>query len=209
MEKRSLRLLGIPWDMYRIRDLICASLGILTLWPLGLGIAGLLWITQGKVLFRQWRPGYQEKPFLLLKFSTMYDARPGEDEAARQRERLTPVGAYLRRWSLDELPQLINVLRGEMSLVGPRPLLMDYLPLYSPEEHRRHDVPPGITGWAQVHGRNRLSFTERFVYDLWYVAHRSFWLDIRILWLTVRQVFRKKDVYVDEETTSPKYDGRN
>lgn len=194
---------------YRIRDVLLASLGLLLLWPMMLVIALLLWATQGKVWFRQTRPGYRARPFVLIKFSTMYDARPGEPEAARQRERLTPVGRYLRRYSLDELPQLVNVLRGDMSLVGPRPLLLDYLPRYTPEERRRHDVPPGITGWAQIHGRNALTFKQRFAYDLWYVDHRSFALDLRILGRTVGQVFTGKGVYADAETTSAPYDGTN
>ena len=195
--------------MYRLRDLLLASLGLLLLWPLMVLIALLLWMSQGRVLYRQLRPGYRERPFVLLKFSTMYDVRPGEQESARQRERLTPVGRYLRRYSLDELPQLFNVLRGEMSLVGPRPLLMDYLPLYTPAERRRHNVPPGLTGWAQVHGRNALSFKQRFAYDLWYVEHRSFALDLRILGRTLAQVFSGRGVYADADTTSPPYDGSN
>jgi sugar transferase EpsL len=195
--------------MYRLRDILIASFALMLLWPLMLLIAGLLWITQGKVLFRQMRPGYRERPFVLLKFSTLYDAKPGEPEAARIRERLTPVGKHLRRYSLDELPQLINILRGEMSLVGPRPLLMAYLPLYSAEEHRRHEVLPGLTGWAQIHGRNALTFKQRFAYDLWYVENRSFALDWHILWRTVAQVIRGRGVYVDEQTTSTPYDGSN
>jgi lipopolysaccharide/colanic/teichoic acid biosynthesis glycosyltransferase len=196
-------------DLFRLRDLLLASLGLLLLWPWLLLIAGLLALTQERVWFRQLRPGYQEKPFWLIKFSTMRDARPGEAEAAHQQARLTPVGRYLRRYSLDELPQLINVLRGEMSLVGPRPLLMDYLPRYTDAEHRRHAVPPGLTGWAQIHGRNALSFKARFAYDLWYVEHRSFGLDLRILARTLGQVVGGRGVYADSETTSLPYDGHN
>lgn len=195
--------------MYRLRDILIASMALMLLWPLMLLIAGLLWITQGKVLFRQLRPGYRERPFVLLKFSTLYDAKPGEPEAARLRERLTPLGKYLRRYSLDELPQLINILRGEMSLVGPRPLLMAYLPLYRAEEHRRHEVLPGLTGWAQIHGRNALTFKQRFAYDLWYVENRSFALDWYILWRTVAQVIRGRGVYADDKTASAPYDGTN
>jgi sugar transferase EpsL len=195
--------------IYRIRDGLVAGLGLCLLSPLGLCLALLLALTQRRVLFRQWRPGLHERPFCLLKFSTLRDARPGEDEAAHQVARLTPVGRYLRRYSLDELPQLINVLRGEMSLVGPRPLLMDYLPLYTPEERRRHSVRPGITGWAQVHGRNALPFKQRFQYDLWYIDHRSWWLDSRILALTLRRAWQGNGVYADAHTFSPKFDGTN
>ena len=198
-----------PLSLYRIRDIVLASLGLLLLSPLMGLIALLLWWTQGQVFFRQQRPGRNEVPFTLIKFSTMRDALPWQDEAFRQRDRLTSVGRYLRRWSLDELPQLINVLRGEMSLVGPRPLLMDYLPLYTEEEHRRHKIRPGITGWAQVHGRNALSFKERFELDLWYMEHRSFALDLRILWLTLAKVWRSEGVYADAHTTSAPYNGSN
>ncbi len=194
---------------YRIRDIFLASLGILLLSPLSLLICLGLWLTQGKVFFTQIRPGQNEQPFRLLKFSTLYDAAPGQDEAQQQQARLTPLGKYLRAASLDELPQLWNVLRGEMSLVGPRPLLMEYLPLYTAEERLRHSVRPGITGWAQVNGRNQLSFKQKFAYDCWYVAHRSHRLDLKILWLTVAKVFRREGVYANETTTAERYDGSN
>ncbi len=177
--------------------------------PLFLLVILALAITQKKVFFRQRRPGLHEQPFWLIKFSTLYDAPPGWYEYERQQERLTPVGKYLRKWSLDELPQLWNVMRGEMSLVGPRPLLMSYLPLYSPQQRKRHEVLPGITGWAQVRGRNALSFTARFEYDVWYVDHKSFSLDLKILLFTVKQVFKTREVYVDDQTTSPLFDGTN
>ena len=147
--------------------------------------------------------------FSLIKFSTLYDAPDGVDEAYRQQDRLTPVGKILRRCSLDELPQLFNVLKGDMSLVGPRPLLMDYLHLYTEEEKQRHRVMPGITGWAQVNGRNSIPFKERFKYDLWYVEHKSFKLDLYILGLTLTKVFKREGVYSDAFTTSPKFDGTN
>lgn len=194
---------------YRIRDFMLASFGILLLSPVGLLIASLLWVTQGRVFFVQQRPGLHGIPFWLIKFSTLYDAPPGQDEALNQRARLTPIGRYLRAASLDELPQLINVWKGDMSLIGPRPLLMEYLPLYTPGEHRRHLVRPGITGWAQVHGRNALRFKDRFRYDCWYVDHRSHLLDLKIVWMTFRQLFRREGVYADAQTTSPKYDGTN
>ncbi|TAE51781.1 MAG: sugar transferase [Bacteroidetes bacterium] len=195
--------------MYRIRDIALSLSGLLLLSPLFLLISGALWVSQGKVFFIQMRPGLHEKPFYLVKFSTLRDTPAGVAEHENQLARLTPVGAILRRWSLDELPQLLNVLRGDMSLVGPRPLLMEYLPLYSPEERRRHHVKPGITGWAQIHGRNLLSFKERFRYDLWYVNHQSFHLDVHILWKTFAKVLKKEGVYVDSHTTSQLFDGTN
>lgn len=150
-----------------------------------------------------------EKPFNLIKFSTMYDVEPGKDESEMQLERLTPVGKYLRTWSLDELPQLFNVLKGQMSLVGPRPLLMDYVPLYTDSEHKRHDVLPGITGWAQVNGRNALSFKQKFSYDLWYVENKSFLLDLKILFQTIWKVVGREDIHANDFTTCERYDGTN
>lgn len=195
--------------MYRLRDLFIALPGLLLLSPLLLLIMGALWLTQGRVFFRQQRPGRYARPFTLLKFSTLYDAPHGQAESVAQQGRLTPVGRYLRRYSLDELPQLINVIRGEMSLVGPRPLLMAYLPLYTEAERRRHDVLPGITGLAQIRGRNQLSFKARFRYDCWYVAHRSMALDCYILRCTLRQALGGEGVYADAETTSAPFDGTN
>lgn len=195
--------------MYRIRDIIIASVGLLLFAPLLLLLVLALWLSQGKVFFRQMRPGKDEAPFRLIKFSTLYDVAPGQDEAANQQDRLTPLGRYLRKASLDEMPQLWNVLKGEMSLVGPRPLLMEYLPLYIESERQRHSVLPGITGWAQINGRNQISFKEKFALDLWYVQNRSFWLDWKIMGLTFGKVFRPKDVYVNEQTTAEKYDGTN
>lgn len=194
---------------YRIRDVLVSGLALIVLSPLLLFLMLALRLTQKRVFFRQQRPGYQGVPFFLVKFSTLYDAPPGWKEEERQRERLTPLGKYLRQWSLDELPQLWNVLRGDMSLVGPRPLLMQYLPLYSPEQFRRHDVLPGITGWAQIHGRNALTFSERFVFDLWYVDHQSFWLDMKIIWHTFARVLKRQDVYASSVTTSALFDGKN
>ncbi|RMG70763.1 MAG: sugar transferase [Bacteroidetes bacterium] len=195
--------------MYRLRDLLIAVPALLLLSPLLLLIILGLWLSQGRVFFFQQRPGRYERPFTLIKFSTLYDAAPGADEYADQQARLTPLGRHLRRFSLDELPQLLNVIRGDMSLVGPRPLLMAYLPLYTEAERRRHEVPPGITGWAQIHGRNDLPFKTRFQYDLWYVDHRSLRLDWLILWRTLRQVLIGRGVYADAHTTSPPFDGTN
>ncbi|RMG28213.1 MAG: sugar transferase [Bacteroidetes bacterium] len=198
-----------PLNSYRIRDLLLASTLLILFSPLFLLICLGLYLSQGRVFFVQTRPGLDEKPFRLIKFSTLYDAAPGQDEAANQRARLTPLGKYLRRLSLDELPQLLNVLKGDMSLVGPRPLLMEYLQLYAPEERARHQVLPGITGLAQVNGRNALSFKQRFQYDLWYVQHKSHWLDIKILLKTLLNLLRPTGVYANAHTTSPKFDGTN
>ncbi|MCE5268414.1 MAG: sugar transferase, partial [Planctomycetaceae bacterium] len=149
------------------------------------------------VLFRQWRPGLGERPFLLYKFRTMNDACGPDGRPLPDAARLTALGRFIRRTSLDELPQLWNVLRGEMSLVGPRPLRMDYLPYFTRLERLRHSVRPGITGWAQVHGRNEASWDDRFANDVWYVEHWSLWLDLRILWLTLRQVVHGRGIVVD------------
>lgn len=194
---------------YRIRDVFLALIALFFLSPLFLLICLALWLSQGNVFFVQRRPGLHQRPFHLIKFSTLYDAAPGEDEAENQQARLTPLGRHLRRYSLDELPQLLNVIKGDMSLVGPRPLLMEYLFLYSPEEKRRHDVLPGITGLAQINGRNALSFKQRFAYDLWYVEHKSHRLDLAIMLRTLEKALSREGVYADACTTSPKFDGTN
>lgn len=194
---------------FRFRDIILSIIALTFLSPLFLVIVLLLFFTQKKVFFQQMRPGKHEKLFRLIKFSTLRDIFPGEDEYSNQQSRLTPIGKYLRKYSLDELPQLINVLIGDMSLVGPRPLLKDYLSIYTPEERNRHKVLPGITGWAQVHGRNQLTFKEKFAYDLWYVSHKSHLLDMKIIWKTFSRVFQAEGVYADEITTAEKYDGTN
>ena len=168
-------------------DIGVASAGLLVLAPLMALVALGIRIKMGRpVLFRQVRPGYRGKPFELVKFRTMAAAADGQQFPADRR--ITRLGLLLRRASLDELPQLWNILKGDMSLVGPRPLLMEYLPEYTPEEARRHDVKPGLTGWAQVHGRQVLDFNERFALDVWYVDHWSLWLDLRILALTAKRV---------------------
>lgn len=159
------------------------------------------------VLFRQVRPGLHGRPFMMVKFRTMTDERGADGELLPDAQRLTSFGRFLRATSLDELPELWNVLRGEMSLVGPRPLLMEYLPLYSPEQARRHEVRPGITGWAQVNGRNALSWEDRFKLDVWYIDHRSLWLDLRILWLTVRKVIVREGISAQGEATMPRFTG--
>jgi len=172
----------------------------------------LLWVLVRRklgspVLFRQVRPGQHGRPFMMVKFRTMTDERGADGELLPDALRLTPFGHFLRASSLDELPELWNVLRGEMSLVGPRPLLMEYLPLYSTEQARRHEVRPGITGWAQINGRNAVSWDERFRLDVWYVDHRSVCLDLKILWLTVRKVLVREGISAKGEATMPRFNG--
>lgn len=161
------------------------------------------------ILFKQVRPGLNGKPFEMLKFRSMRDAVDAAGNPLPDSERLTPFGFKLRATSLDELPGLWSVLKGDMSLVGPRPLLMEYLPLYNDEQNRRHLVRPGITGWAQINGRNAISWQDKFKYDVWYVDHQSFWLDIKILLLTVKKVFVKEGISADGEVTMHKFEGNN
>ena len=159
------------------------------------------------VLFRQWRPGLHGKPFLMLKFRTMRNETSSDGALLSDEERLTPWGNKLRSTSLDELPELINVVRGEMSLVGPRPLLMRYVPRYTPEQARRHDVLPGITGWAQIHGRNAISWEDKFRLDTWYVDNWSLWLDIRILVMTLQKVWKREGISAENHATMPEFMG--
>lgn len=159
------------------------------------------------VLFTQLRPGLHGKSFRMVKFRTMTNKRDANGALLPDAQRLTPFGQFLRASSLDELPELWNVLRGEMSLVGPRPLLIEYLPLYSPQQARRHEVRPGITGWAQVNGRNAISWADKFALDVWYVDNRSQLLDIRILWLTVRRVLVRDGISAAGEATMPRFEG--
>lgn len=178
---------------------------------LGLPLAALAWQIRRKlgspVFFCQLRPGLHGLPFRMIKFRTMTDARGADGELLPDAGRLTSFGRFLRASSLDELPELWNVLKGDMSLVGPRPLLMDYLPLYSAEQSRRHEVRPGVTGWAQINGRNALSWDEKFKLDVWYVDNRSLWLDIKILWLTVRKVLVRDGISAAGEVTMPRFTG--
>lgn len=185
------------------------SLGLmLLLSPVMLVTAMLIaWRMGFPVVFRQQRPGLYGRPFEVLKFRTMSDEAGTDGQPLPDEARLTALGAVLRRFSLDELPQLFNVLRGEMSLVGPRPLLMEYLPLYTREQMRRHDVRPGITGWTQVNGRNDLSWEDKFALDVWYVDHRSFWLDLRILAMTAGRVFSGSGVSKEGFATTEKFRG--
>ncbi len=195
--------------MKRFFDIAVSGLLLVLLSPLLAFLALLVRRRLGSpVLFRQRRPGKDAKPFEMLKFRTMTDARGPDGALLADAERLTAFGRFLRSTSLDELPELWNVLRGDMSLVGPRPLLMEYLPLYSPEQARRHEVRPGITGWAQVNGRNAISWEEKFTLDAWYVDHRSFWLDLKTLWLTVRKVLLRHDISAADDATMPVFTGK-
>jgi lipopolysaccharide/colanic/teichoic acid biosynthesis glycosyltransferase len=174
----------------RAFDVVGASAALVVLSPVLAVVALLVRVRMGSpVLFRQTRPGRGGRPFVMTKFRTMTDRRGADGELLPDAERLTALGRWLRRTSVDELPELLNVVRGDMSLVGPRPLLMEYLPLYTREQARRHEVRPGITGWAQVNGRNAVTWEEKFALDVWYVDHRSFRLDLEILGKTVTQVF--------------------
>ncbi|VVO94568.1 putative sugar transferase EpsL [Pseudomonas fluorescens] len=159
------------------------------------------------VLFRQVRPGRDGKPFEMVKFRTMRDAVDADGNPLADSERMTPFGSFLRASSLDELPELWNVLKGDMSLVGPRPLLMEYLPLYSQEQNRRHEARPGVTGWAQVNGRNALGWDEKFELDVWYVDNQSFWLDLKIIFMTIKKVVVKEGISADGEATMSKFTG--
>lgn len=195
--------------MKRSFDLIVALTMLTLVSPFLLGTALLVrWRLGTPVLFKQERPGLAGKPFRLIKFRTMRDALDADGRHLPDSERLTPFGRKLRATSLDELPSLLNVVRGDMSLVGPRPLLMQYLPLYSPEQARRHEVRPGLTGWAQVNGRNSLTWDQKFAHDTWYVDHRSFALDLKILMLTVRKVLAREGIAAAGEATMPAFTGR-
>jgi sugar transferase EpsL len=194
--------------MKRAFDLIVALLVLMLIWPVIAMVALLIRFNLGApVLFRQQRPGLDAKPFYIYKFRTMLLTRDEHGELLPDRERMTSFGSLLRKLSLDELPQLFNVLKGELSLVGPRPLLMEYLPLYNADQARRHSVRPGITGWAQVNGRNAISWEDKFKYDVWYVDHQSFWLDLKILWLTVKKVVVRDGISARGEATMSKFIG--
>ena len=194
----------------RIFDIVVSLIALILVLPVFLILIYLIKKNLGSpVLFRQIRPGKDGKPFEMIKFRSMRDASDKDGNPLPDEERLTPFGKALRSTSLDELPELWNVLIGEMSLVGPRPLLMEYLPHYSKEQYRRHNMRPGVTGWAQVNGRNAISWTEKFKLDTWYVDNYSFWLDIKILFLTVKKVLIKEGITADEgKGTSYKFTGK-
>jgi len=192
----------------RLFDIVAALGASLLLLPVILIVAIAVRLALGSpILSRQTRPGGGGRPFRLLKFRTMLDAADADGKPLSDAERLTRFGRFLRSTSLDELPELWNILRGDMSLVGPRPLLMQYLDRYTPEQARRHDVRPGLTGWAQVNGRNALGWSEKFALDIWYVDNRSFWLDLKILFLTVRQVLGRSGISSEGEATMPEFMG--
>ncbi|WP_240047625.1 sugar transferase [Sphingomonas panacisoli] len=196
--------------MKRAFDLLVACTTLLFLSPVLAAIAILVRVKLGgPVLFRQQRPGLHGRPFQMIKFRTMLDANDPDGTPLPDHARLTRFGKALRSTSLDELPELFNVVRGDMSLVGPRPLLMQYLPLYSKEQARRHAVRPGLTGWAQVNGRNALDWDAKFALDIWYVDHRTFALDLRILWRTVRKVIARDGIAADGEATMVAFTGSN
>ena len=182
-------------------------MGLLLLSPIMVIVAVLVRIQMGRpVLFRQQRPGLHGKPFYMLKFRTMTNTKDEQGQLLHSSKRLTSFGIFLRKTSIDEIPELINVLKGDMSLVGPRPLLMRYLPLYSPEQARRHEVKPGITGWAQINGRNTISWEQKFEYDVWYVDHHTFWLDIRILFTTIMKVIRQDGISAKGHVITPPFE---
>lgn len=194
--------------MKRILDLSAALLGLILLAPIILILAILIRQKLGSpVFFTQTRPGLHGKPFKMVKFRTMTDARDADSNLLPDNIRLTAFGRFLRSTSLDELPELLNVLKGDMSLVGPRPLLMEYLPHYSPEQARRHEARPGITGWAQINGRNAISWESKFQLDVWYVDNQSFWLDLKIVVLTIKKVFVREGISAEGEATMPKFTG--
>ena len=194
----------------RIFDILASGLGLVIISPLLLILSLLVLAFHGlPVFFRQLRPGYESRPFVMLKFRTMTNKTSADGKLLPDSERMTRLGRFLRSTSLDELPELINVFRGEMSLVGPRPLLMKYLPLYSPEQKRRHDVLPGIAGWAQINGRNSISWEEKFKLDIWYVDNWSFWLDIRILLQTFWKSLKQEGINQPGQATMEEFKGHN
>lgn len=195
----------------RVLDFVIVFSALMVIWPILLAVT--IWLhfaNKGAgAFFFQERPGKNAKIFKVMKFKTMTDERDADGNLLPDKDRLTKVGKFVRSTSLDELPQLINVLKGDMALIGPRPLLPKYLPLYSKEQYRRHEVRPGITGWAQVNGRNNISFTKTFEYDVWYVDHCSFLLDLKIIFLTIKKVLFREDISEEGQATRSSFDGTN
>lgn len=195
----------------RLIDFIIVFTALAVIWPFLLAIT--IWLhfaNKGAgAFFFQERPGKNGKIFKVIKFKTMTDERDAQGNLLPDADRLTPVGRFVRSTSIDELPQLINVLKGDMALIGPRPLLVKYLPLYSPEQARRHEVRPGITGWAQCHGRNAISWTKKFELDVWYVDHISFMTDLKVIFLTIKKVVCREDINQEGEATMEEFDGHN
>jgi len=191
-------------------DILVAFVLFIVVFPLFLLIALLLMVAQGgNPFFTQPRIGYREKIFHVIKFRTMNNKRGPDGQLLGDKDRLTPIGTFVRKTSLDEIPQLLNIICGQMSFVGPRPLLLEYLPLYSPEQRRRHEVMPGITGWAQVNGRNSIAWRDKFALDIWYVNHQGFWLDLRILFMTVGKVLKAEGISGQGVVTAEKFNGNN
>lgn len=194
--------------MKRIFDIVGAGVSLFLLLPILVIIGFLIYYQMGSpILFKQIRPGLLGKPFTMIKFRTMREAFDSDGYPLPDSERLTRLGSFLRATSLDEVPELWNVLKGDMSLVGPRPLLMEYLHLYSDDQARRHNVRPGLTGWAQINGRNAIAWEDKFTLDLWYLENRSFLLDLKILFLTVVKIIRRSDISAPNEATMPKFTG--
>lgn len=192
----------------RLLDVAISGTALVVLLPVLLVVAFLVWLKLGSpILYRQTRPGYRGRPFKLIKFRSMLDTHDAEGNLLPNSERMTPFGTFLRHASLDELPELWNILKGEMSIVGPRPLLMEYLPLYSDRQMRRHEVPPGLTGWCQINGRNALSWDEKFDLDVWYVENCSLILDIRIILTTFIKVFRREGITHADDVAMPRFRG--
>ncbi len=194
----------------RLLDFFLAIIGLLILSPLFVLVTLLLTISNsGKPFFLQKRPGKNGHIFSIVKFKTMTDKKDGNGLLLPDEKRLTKVGKFVRKTSIDELPQLLNVIKGDMSLIGPRPLLIQYLPIYTDEEKRRHDVKPGITGWAQINGRNTISWKQKFIYDVWYVDNISFLLDIKIFFMTILKVLKAKDINTQGQATTKHFNGNN
>lgn len=193
-----------------ILDFILASIVLFLFFPIFLLVTiFLIFSNRGKPFFFQVRPGLNGKLFKIIKFKTMNDKRGVDGQLLPDADRLTRIGSFIRQTSLDELPQLLNVIRGDMSLIGPRPLLPDYLSLYSEEQQRRHHVKPGITGWAQVNGRNAISWQQKFDYDVWYIDHISFILDLKIIWLTLKKVVKSEGISQQGQSTMEAFNGNN
>lgn len=194
----------------RFFDFIIAFLGLLILSPVFIIVTiGLFFANEGKPFFFQARPGLNEKIFKIIKFKTMNDKKDADGNLLPDSDRLTAIGSFVRKTSLDEIPQLINVLKGDMAIIGPRPLLPQYLPLYDQSQKRRHEVRPGITGWAQVNGRNAISWAKKFELDVWYIDHLSFALDCKIVLLTFKKVFKKEGINKEGQATTEAFNGNN
>lgn len=194
----------------RIIDFTLSLIGFTLLLPVFLVVTGLLYLAnQGKPFFLQPRPGKNGKIFRVIKYKTMNDLKDIQGNLLPDEVRLTAVGKFVRKTSLDEIPQLLNVIKGDMSLIGPRPLLVEYLPLYNEEQQRRHQVRPGITGWAQVNGRNAISWDEKFRYDVWYVDNMTPWLDLKIIFLTIFKIFKSEGISAEGVATMPKFQGND